>query len=53
MSKAPIPPPADEQRAKKCLIPIVNEGVARAGGEGSIVIEVPEGMHDALLTTAP
>jgi len=33
----------DEQRAKKCLTPIVNEGVTRAGGEGSVVIGVPEG----------
>ena len=40
----------DEQRTKKCLTPIVNEGVTRAGGEGSIVIDVPQGMHDASFT---
>jgi arylsulfatase A-like enzyme len=39
----------DEHRAKKCLTPIVSEGVARAGGEGSIVIDLPEGLHDASL----
>jgi hypothetical protein len=42
----------DEQRAKKCLTPITNEGVPRAGGEGSVVIDVPEGSHDASLTTS-
>jgi len=42
----------DEQRAKKCLTPVTNEGVIRAGGEGSIVIEIPEGLHDASLTSS-
>lgn len=42
----------DEQRAKKCLTPIVNEGVIRCGGEGSILIDIPEGMHEPSLTTA-
>jgi hypothetical protein len=37
----------DEQRAKKCLTPLTNEGVTRAGGEGSVVIEIPEGLRDA------
>jgi hypothetical protein len=41
----------DEQRAKKCLTPIVNEGVVREGGEGSIVIDVPEGLEEAALGT--
>jgi arylsulfatase A-like enzyme len=41
----------DEQRAKKCLTPIVNEGVVREGGEGSIVIDVPEGLEGAALAT--
>jgi hypothetical protein len=39
----------DEQRAKKCLTPVTNEGVTRAGGEGRVVIEVPEGVRDAAL----
>jgi arylsulfatase A-like enzyme len=42
----------DEQRAKKCLTPDDTEGVIRAGGEGSIVIDVPEGLHDASLTAS-
>ncbi len=42
----------DEQRAKKCLTPCEREGVARFGGEGSILIDVPEGAHDASLTTS-
>lgn len=42
----------DEQRAKKCLTPVVNQGVARAGGEGSIVINVPEGLDNASLTNS-
>jgi hypothetical protein len=43
----------DEQRAKKCLTPRTPEGVARAKGEGSILIDVPEGLHDAALTATP
>jgi preprotein translocase subunit SecD len=43
----------DEQRAKKCLTPAANPGVARANGEGSILIEVPEGAYDTSLTGAP
>lgn len=43
----------DEQRAKKCLAPRDSEGVARANGEGSILIEFPEGAHDTALTGAP
>jgi hypothetical protein len=39
----------DEQRTKKCLTPDDKEGVIRAGGEGSVVIDVPEGLHDAWL----
>jgi hypothetical protein len=41
----------DAQRAKKCLTPTVNEGLTRAGGEGSVVIDVPERLHDESLTT--
>jgi len=37
---------------EKCLTPITNEGVARANGEGSILIGVPEGLHDASLTAS-
>jgi hypothetical protein len=37
--------------AGRCLTPLTNEGVVRAGGEGSIVIDVPEGLHDASLRT--
>lgn len=39
----------DEQRARKCLAPVVNQGVTRAGGEGSIVIDLPPGSHDPTL----
>jgi arylsulfatase A-like enzyme len=39
----------DEQRAKKCLTPVTNQGGTRAGGEGSVVIDVPEGLQDAAL----
>jgi arylsulfatase A-like enzyme len=40
----------DEQRARKCLVPLTNEGEPREGGEGSVVINVPEGAQDAALT---
>ncbi|MEA2238208.1 MAG: hypothetical protein QOC81_2932 [Thermoanaerobaculia bacterium] len=43
----------DEHRTKKCLTPTAKPGVARFGGEGSILIDVPEGAHDASLTSAP
>lgn len=33
----------DEQRALKCLQPIVNEGGTRAGGEGFVPADVPGG----------
>jgi arylsulfatase A-like enzyme len=42
----------EEQRAKKCLTPDDHDGVTRAGGEGSIVIDLPEGLHDASLTAS-
>lgn len=32
----------DEQRALKCLEPIVNEGEPRAGGEGLVNLDLPE-----------
>jgi len=45
----------EEQRKQKCLVPITNQGVAREGGEGSIVIEVPLDVDrcDDEVTTAP
>lgn len=36
----------NEQRAQKCLQPLTNEGTYRDGGEGSVVINLPEESHD-------
>jgi arylsulfatase A-like enzyme len=41
----------DEQRAQKCLTLDDQEGVQRVGGEGSIVIDVPAGLHDPAFNT--
>lgn len=43
----------NEQRAKKCLTPRTDQGVVRAGGEGSVVIDIPSGLQDRVTPSGP